>query len=610
MATIRLSKHSARRLAAGLIILLMTAPGVAMAQEDKPAGPVNQDLLDLLDEYNAFRDAYPDSAFVPANSLLRIRDDRVLVDATASGDGEALRAELEALGLENGAVFGLVVSGWLPISAIAELANLQHLHAIRPAYLTTIGAAGVFHVAPGGDDAGDGSANAPWATLQHAAASVQPGDSVLVRDGNYVGFEIAQSGTAVQPIVFKAASDNVVVDAVNPVRGRDNINVEGADYVVIEGFRVRDAERAGIRVVIARGVVVKNNVVGPNGKWGIFTGFAPDVQILDNETFGSADEHGIYVSNSDTPDDNPVIRGNLSYDNNANGIQLNGDCFAGGDGVINGAMIEDNVVHDNGFKGFSLISIRASAVRNNVIYDNGIRAGAGGIHLTDEPGCGLPTTGTVVVNNTIVEPRIAGLRTSDDAAGNVIFNNLIVSDRPLRDEDGGNLIDEGSNLTLASAAGLFVDAATGDYHLASGSAAIDAGVAAFEGIDAPPHDHDGMVRPQGSSLDVGAYEMSGSATTVEQDPAETPDGYILSAAFPNPFNPQTHLTLAVAARQRVAVAVYDALGRRVARLHDGMLAPHQTHRFAFEAAHLPSGLYVIRATGETFAATRRVVLVR
>ena len=305
-----------------ILLLVMIAPGTAKAQQEKPAGPVTQDLLDLLDEYNAFRDTFPDSAFTSANTLLRIRDGRVLVDATATGDGRALLAELEALGLENGAVFGVVVSGWLPIDSIGDLPTLQHLKSIRPAYVTTIGAAGVFHVAPGGDDANDGSAAAPWATLQHAAEAVQPGDSVLVRDGTYTGFEIQQSGTAEQPIVFKAAGQNVVVDAVNPVRGRDNINVEGADYVVIEGFRVRDAERAGIRVVIARGVVVRDNVVGPNGKWGIFTGFAPDVQILHNETFGAADEHGIYVSNSDAADDNPVIRGNVSYDNNANGCLL------------------------------------------------------------------------------------------------------------------------------------------------------------------------------------------------------------------------------------------------------------------------------------------------
>ncbi len=468
-----------------------------------------------------------------------------------------------------------------------------------------------FHVAAGGDDGGDGSEGAPWATLQHAADRVQPGDTVLVHDGAYVGFQIEQDGTPDRPIVFKAAGAGAVINAVNPVRGRDNVNVEGADYVVIEGFRVRDAERAGIRVVTARGVVVKNNVVGPNGTWGIFTGFAPEVQILDNETFGSAQEHGIYVSNSDGPDDRPVVRGNESYDNQGSGIQLNGDCFAGGDGVLEGAVLEGNVVHDNHVKGFSLISIDASVVQNNLVYDNGRTAGAGGIHLVDEPGCGLPTTRTVVVNNTLVEPRIAGIRASDGATANVVFNNLIVSDRPIRDEVGGNRIDGASNLTTASAAGLFVDAARGDFHPAPGSPAIDAGVAAYEGVAAPSSDLDGAPRPQGSRPDVGAFEARGAPTNREEEPpGEASAGYVLSVVYPNPFHTQARFTLAVGAPQRVRVSVYDARGRRVAVLHEGVLAAHRRYGFAFDAGGLPGGIYLLRITGETFAASRLVVRVR
>ena len=54
---------------------------------------------------------------------------------------------------------------------------------------------------------------------------------------------------------------------------------------------------------------------------------------------------------------------------------------------------------------------------------------------------------------------------------------------------------DGPYLTLADTAG-------GDYHLAAGSEAIDAGTAE----DAPDHDIDGAVRPQGAAHDVGAYE--------------------------------------------------------------------------------------------------------
>jgi len=52
---------------------------------------------------------------------------------------------------------------------------------------------------------------------------------------------------------------------------------------------------------------------------------------------------------------------------------------------------------------------------------------------------------------------------------------------------------------------LFVDGANGDYHLESGSFCIDAGTTS----NAPPTDFEGTIRPQGSGIDIGAYEYSG-----------------------------------------------------------------------------------------------------
>ncbi|QXD14484.1 hypothetical protein GQ464_013730 [Rhodocaloribacter litoris] len=91
---------------------------------------------------------------------------------------------------------------------------------------------------------------------------------------------------------------------------------------------------------------------------------------------------------------------------------------------------------------------------------------------------------------------------------------------------------------------------------------------------------------------------------------DLPDGFALSEASPNPFRGQTRFTLIVRAAQHVTVRVFDVLGREVARLHDGPLAPETPHVFTFDATRLPGGLYFYRADGETFSTVRTVVRVR
>ena len=348
-----------------------------------------------------------------------------------------------------------------------------------------------------------------YQTIQAAANAAVAGDTVVVFDGSYGGFVSVRSGTATSPIVFQANGAGVLVNTPGNSNG-DNINIEGTNYVIVDGFRVANAGRTGIRVVNSRGVIVRNNVITNSGKWGILTGFAVEVQILNNQTSGSIGEHGIYVSNSNVAADNPVIRGNHSFGNSFNGIQINGDCFMGGDGIIQGAVLENNTIHDNGYKGFSLISIHDSVVQNNVIYNNGTRnGGAGGIHLADEPGCNDNSNNNVVVNNTLKEPRITGIRISQ-GSGNILFNNIAISSKPIIDELGGNIIDGTSNIAWTASTGLFVNEAAADFHLAPGSSAIDRGRASLSGKNAPAVDFDGNSRPQGALHDSGAYEFASS----------------------------------------------------------------------------------------------------
>lgn len=95
-------------------------------------------------------------------------------------------------------------------------------------------------------------------------------------------------------------------------------------------------------------------------------------------------------------------------------------------------------------------------------------------------------------------------------------------------------------------------------------------------------------------------------------PTETPaitSVFDLMPAYPNPFTSQTQFTLRVSKREQVKVAVYDALGRHVAVLHDGLLLPG-SHSFSYKAEGLPSGVYLMQATGESVSRNRIVTFVR
>ena len=442
-----------------------------------------------------------------------------------------------------------------------------------------------YHVTTAGNDANIGlSLSSAFATIQHGADVALAGDSVLVHPGDYQGFAaMDHSGSANAPIVFIGDGEGVNITSPCSCNNLDGINVEGVNWVVVEGFTVNDMPRTGIRTVLSDHVTIRSNSCHSNYKWGILTGFAEHVIIEYNSCSGSEDEHGIYFSNSA---DDPVIRYNQCFDNNANGIHMNGDLSLGGDGLISNAQVYGNTIHDNGLDGGSGINcdgVINSVFYNNLLYNNH----ASGISLYRIDGGG-PSTGNRVFNNTIINAADARwcVNITGGCTGNQVINNILINQHPFRGSivvaedalDGFvsdyNLVVESlspdGDATILDLAGwqalghdansqvadaqdaLFIAPQNGDFRALNGTAQmVDAGTAAVG--DMVTVDLEGNARPQGSAYDIGCFEedfSTGVSTAQRVGPGFLVQGasLVLESAPPG-----------------AVVGLYDVQGRMIDR---------------------------------------------
>lgn len=91
---------------------------------------------------------------------------------------------------------------------------------------------------------------------------------------------------------------------------------------------------------------------------------------------------------------------------------------------------------------------------------------------------------------------------------------------------------------------------------------------------------------------------------------EMAERFVVEAVYPNPFNPQAQFRFAVQRAQPVRVALYDVLGRPVRTLYEGMPQTGHLHTVRIDGSGLPSGAYVVRIVGQTFAHAQIVTLLK
>jgi hypothetical protein len=356
----------------------------------------------------------------------------------------------------------------------------------------------IYYVSRGGSDANDGSRRRPWRTIAHAAARAGPGSVVRVRAGHYPGpVVLRRSGAPGRRIAFVSATRwGARIDA-SSSGSLGVVQIDG-DYVDVEGFDITGRGGDGTVGVAMQGsyqraignhihdVVVACNG-GQNGGAGIVAGSgSPDYRNHDLE-----------------------VAANLVHDIVGTPTRR----CAGVQGIyaaVARVRIVNNIAYRNAHD--CITSWHAATqltIVNNTVADcpgAGITVGSG------DTGAGpRGNHDTFVANNLVLRNRQGIVETTDGrhrtGPGNRYVDNLIFASGPLDALRPGNSLDRGASVSGTVGADPRLAAGDRRYRLTVGSPAIDAGTR----TRAPSSDFEGVSRPQGRGVDIGAHEWRSTA---------------------------------------------------------------------------------------------------
>ncbi|MFC5469430.1 right-handed parallel beta-helix repeat-containing protein [Cohnella suwonensis] len=274
--------------------------------------------------------------------------------------------------------------------------------------------AGIFFVSASGDDINPGTLDSPWRTIQKAADTLKPGETVYVRGGIYSELvSVKNSGTLDGGFITfqNYMNETPVIDGTGKtVEGVNQalVLLSNVNYVKIQGFEIGNLTSSSSSVDPA-GIRVKNG--GSN------------IQILNNNVH--------HIENTATS-------------GNAHGIHVLGNSL----NALNNLFISDNQVHHlkTGYSESITLSGNIdgfSVTRNQVYENNNIGIELAGYYNACSSPCIDQTRNGIVAENTVYRidsSTNSAYGTGIHAAGGIYADgaaNIVIERNVLYNNDFG-----------------------------------------------------------------------------------------------------------------------------------------------------------------------------
>ena len=103
------------------------------------------------------------------------------------------------------------------------------------------------------------------------------------------------------------------------------------------------------------------------------------------------------------------------------------------------------------------------------------------------------------------------------------------------------------------------------------------------------------------------YEAEAVTVTVANDLIEA--DFVVAAAYPNPFNPSVTVSYQLTANSTVKALVYNSNGALVEELLNKDM-PAGSHELVWDAANMPSGVYILKMLSGNVVNTQKLVLMK